>query len=77
MSRLILLQDLRDEREKHAGATEFFHAIKDSSERFVLRWLKLAKTKKTRKARILELAELSARGEKLNPEYALELLFRA
>ncbi len=65
VDQMIVPQDLQDELEKHAGATEFFYAINDSSKRFVLRWLKLAKTEKTRKARILELAELSARGEKL------------
>ena len=62
---LIVPQDLQEELEKHAGASEFFYAINDSSKRFVLRWLKLAKTEKTRNSRILELAQLSARGEKL------------
>ncbi|MBA4301750.1 MAG: hypothetical protein C0433_16850 [Cyclobacterium sp.] len=65
VDQLIVPQDLQDELEKHIGATEFFFAINDSSKRFVLRWLKLAKTEKTRKARILELAQLSARGEKM------------
>ncbi|WP_111671878.1 YdeI/OmpD-associated family protein [Algoriphagus litoralis] len=65
VDQLIVPQDLQEELEKHAGATEFFYAINDSSKRFVLRWLKLAKTEKTRNSRILELAQLSARGEKL------------
>lgn len=65
VDQLMVPQDLQDELEKNIGATEFFFAINDSSKRFVLRWLKLAKTEKTRKARILELAQLSARGEKL------------
>ncbi len=65
VDQLIVPQDLQDELKNYAGATEFFHAINDSSKRFVLRWLKLAKTEKTRNARILELAQLSARGEKL------------
>jgi uncharacterized protein YdeI (YjbR/CyaY-like superfamily) len=65
VDQLIVPQDLQEELVKHAGATEFFYAINDSSRRFVLRWLKLAKTDKTRNARILELAELSARGETL------------
>jgi len=43
----------------------FFNGINDSSKRFVLRWLKLAKTEKTRIKRINQLAELSAKGEKL------------
>ena len=33
--------------------------------RFVLRWLKLAKTEKTREKRINQLVELSSKGEKL------------
>lgn len=65
VDQLIVPKDLQEELDKHAGAKEFFYAINDSSKRFVLRWLKLAKTEKTRKARILELAQLSARGEKL------------
>lgn len=65
VDQLIVPKDLQEELDKHAGAREFFYAINDSSKRFVLRWLKLAKTEKTRKARILKLAQLSARGEKL------------
>lgn len=65
VDQLIVPEDLQKELDKHAGAREFFYAINDSSKRFALRWLKLAKTEKTRNARILELAQLSARGEKL------------
>jgi uncharacterized protein YdeI (YjbR/CyaY-like superfamily) len=36
-----------------------------ASKRFVLRWLKLAKTEKTRTKRIQKLVELSVKGEKL------------
>jgi uncharacterized protein YdeI (YjbR/CyaY-like superfamily) len=65
VDRLEVPKDLQDALEKVEGASEFFHAINDSSKRFVLRWLKLAKTDKTRTARIQQLAELSGRGEKL------------
>ncbi|WP_438825602.1 YdeI/OmpD-associated family protein [Polaribacter sp. P097] len=39
--------------------------MNDSSKRFVLRWLKIAKTEKTRQKRINQLVELSAKGQKL------------
>ena len=65
VDQLIVPNDLQEALGKHAGATEFFYGINDSSKRFVLRWLKLAKTSKTRSARIMQLAELSAKGEKL------------
>jgi uncharacterized protein YdeI (YjbR/CyaY-like superfamily) len=65
VDRLEVPQDLQEALEKVDGASDFFHAINDSSKRFVLRWLKLAKTEKTRVARIQQLAELSGRGEKL------------
>ncbi|MEL6718201.1 MAG: YdeI/OmpD-associated family protein, partial [Bacteroidota bacterium] len=51
--------------QEQEGATDFFSAINDSSKRFVLRWIKLAKTEKTRKKRIKKIADLSAKGEKL------------
>ena len=65
VDRLEVPQDLQEELDKVPGASEFFHGINDSSKRFVLRWLKLAKTDKTRTARIQNLAELSGKGEKL------------
>ena len=65
VDRLEVPQDLQDGLDKVQGASDFFHRINDSSKRFVLRWLKLAKTEKTRKARIQQLAELSGKGEKL------------
>lgn len=50
---------------KHEGAFAFFESLNDSSKRFVLRWIKLAKTEKTRAARVREIATLSAEGKKL------------
>ncbi len=63
---LIFPDDLQKALAKTPNAEPFFNAINDSSKRFVLRWIKLAKTEKTRKQRIEKIALLSARGEKLN-----------
>ena len=65
VDQLVVPEDLKESLKKYDGATEFFYAINDSSKRFVLRWLKLAKTDKTRYSRILQLAILSSKGEKL------------
>ncbi|MEL6974050.1 MAG: YdeI/OmpD-associated family protein [Bacteroidota bacterium] len=62
---MIVPKDLFDELNKHEGALGFFEAINASSKRFVLRWIKLAKTDKTRRNRIRKIAELAAKGEKL------------
>lgn len=62
---LIVPTDLQEGLARYEGAAEFFYAINNSSKRFVLRWIKLAKTEKTRKARIDQLAQLSGKGEKL------------
>lgn len=62
---LIVPEDLREELSKYNEANEFFDSINDSSKRFALRWLKLAKTEKTRRKRINKLAKLSSKGEKL------------
>ncbi|MDN3202983.1 YdeI/OmpD-associated family protein [Algoriphagus sediminis] len=65
VDKLIVPNDLLEELQKHLGAEEFFHSINPSSKRFVLRWVKLAKTEKTRQNRIRKLADLSAQGRKL------------
>jgi len=62
---LIIPEDLQKQLSKKREALEFFNSINPSSKRFVLRWVKLAKTEKTRKNRILKLVELSLKGEKL------------
>ncbi len=62
---LIVHEDLQEELSKKKEALEFFNSINPSSKRFVLRWVKLAKTDKTRKNRIQKLVELSSKGEKL------------
>ena len=65
VDQLIIPDDLSQELSMQDGALDFFTAINDSSKRFVLRWIKLAKTDKTRRSRIRKIAELSAKGEKL------------
>ncbi len=62
---LIIPDDLSRALNETEGAHEFFDAINDSSKRFVLRWIKLAKSDKTRQKRIQKIAELSSKGEKL------------
>jgi len=65
VDKLIVPQDLQKALEKYEGASDFFGAINNSSKRFVLRWIKLAKTEKTRISRIEYIAQLSSKGEKL------------
>ena len=65
VDKLIVPKDLQDALNKINGASDFFHGINDSSKRFVLRWIKLAKMDKTRISRIDQIALLSAKGEKL------------
>lgn len=65
VDKLIVPKDLQEALKKNKEAEVFFYAINDSSKRFVLRWLKLAKTDKTRLARINQLVTLSAKKEKL------------
>ena len=62
---LIKPDDLIKCLKEHHGAFEFFNTLSPSHMRFVLRWIKLAKTKETRQKRILETAILSAKGEKM------------
>ncbi len=62
---LIIPHDLEGRLKDVDAAYEFFDNINDSSKRFVLRWIKLAKTEKTRNNRIDKIVNLSAKGEKL------------
>ena len=62
---LIIPNDLQEALTKTNEAKLFFEAINASSTRFVLRWIKLAKTDKTRASRIKQIVQLSSRGEKL------------
>jgi uncharacterized protein YdeI (YjbR/CyaY-like superfamily) len=65
VDQLMIPEDLHEALKKLKGAAEFFENINDSSKRFVLRWIKLAKTSKTRENRIHKIAALSSNGEKL------------
>jgi uncharacterized protein YdeI (YjbR/CyaY-like superfamily) len=62
---LVIPDDLKSALGKSPRALEFFENINPSSKRFVLRWIKLAKTEGTRARRIRKIADLSAKGEKL------------
>ena len=62
---LIKPKDLVLELQKYPTAEPFFDSIADSSKRWVLRWIKLAKTEKTRASRIKKTAALAAKGEKV------------
>lgn len=57
--------DLQKALEKFDGALPFFTELSPSNKRFVLRWIKLAKTEATRKKRISQTAILAAKGEKI------------
>ena len=65
VDKLIKPNDLSEALSHSKEAEEFFDQINDSSKRFVLRWLKLAKTEATRSKRIAELVRLSSQGKKL------------
>jgi uncharacterized protein YdeI (YjbR/CyaY-like superfamily) len=65
VDKLIIPDDLAAELATYDAAGAFFDSINDSSKRFVLRWIKLAKTQKTRKKRIAEAALLASKGQKL------------
>jgi uncharacterized protein YdeI (YjbR/CyaY-like superfamily) len=65
VDKLIIPNDLEAALHSRPQALEFFLGLNPSSKRFVLRWIKLAKSDKTRKSRILKVRDLSAKGEKL------------
>ena len=62
---LVKPDDLIKALEEHPPAMTFFNGMGDSSKRFVMRWIKLAKTEKTRAKRILQTAELAQQGKKI------------
>ncbi len=62
---LIKPDDLITALKTHKGAMDFFNSLSPSNQRFVLRWIKLAKTSKTREKRIIRTAKLAAKGEKI------------
>lgn len=62
---LVKPDDLVTALEEFPSATRHFDGFPDSSKRFVLRWIKLAKKPETRARRIRRVAELAARNERL------------
>ncbi|MGF1492345.1 MAG: YdeI family protein [Microcoleaceae cyanobacterium] len=62
---LIKPDDLAEALQQYSGATDHFNAFPDSSKRFILRWIKLAKKPETRAKRIEETAALAAKNMKI------------
>lgn len=62
---LIKPKDFIDCLEKHPPAMNNFNAIGAASKRFMLRYIKIAKTPKTRAKRIKEITLLAKEGKKL------------
>ncbi len=65
VDQLIKPEDLVKALADRPGAADFFDNINDSSKRFALRWIKLAKTAGTRARRVEKIAHLAAREQKL------------
>lgn len=51
--------------DEHSPARDCFDAFAPSTQRFILRWIKLAKTEVTRQRRIAKAAKLAQRGKKI------------
>ncbi|MBC7525769.1 MAG: YdeI/OmpD-associated family protein [Flavobacterium sp.] len=62
---LIVPNDLNQALSENKPALEFFEKLSPSNKRFVLRYIKLAKTEDTRKKRILQVVSLSAQNKKI------------
>ncbi len=62
---LIAPDDLIACLENHPPAKQYFEAFSKSNKRFILRWIKLAKTQETREKRILQTATLAAKNLKI------------
>ena len=58
-------EDLIKSLEENPPAMSNFDSFGDSSKRFMLRYIKIAKTEKTREARIFEITRLAKQNEKL------------
>ncbi|MEM7110087.1 MAG: YdeI/OmpD-associated family protein, partial [Bacteroidota bacterium] len=65
VDQLIIPPDLVQALDKYPEASLFFEGINASSKRFVLRWIKLAKTEKTRTKRIEQTALLASKRQKI------------
>ena len=62
---LIIPGDLQNALNENQTANHFFNQLSPSNKRFVLRYLKLAKTDATRQKRIIQIVTLSAEGKKI------------
>ncbi len=62
---LIQPADLKQAFAEYSPAEANFSAFAPSTQRFILRWIKLAKTAKTRANRIEKTARLAQKGEKI------------
>lgn len=65
VDQLIVPDDLQQALDQKEEARQFFNTINPSSKRFVLRWIKLAKSSQTRANRIARVVQLACQGEKL------------
>jgi uncharacterized protein YdeI (YjbR/CyaY-like superfamily) len=62
---LIVPSDLNQALSENKAALDFFEKLSPSNKRFVLRYIKLAKSEDTRKKRILQVVILSAQNKKI------------
>jgi uncharacterized protein YdeI (YjbR/CyaY-like superfamily) len=62
---LIVPDDLNLALKENKIAIDFFQKLSPSNKRFVLRYIKLAKTAETRNKRILQVSELAAQNKKI------------
>ena len=63
---LIKPKDFIDELYKYNNAMNYFNAFSPSSQRFILRWIKLAKTPETRYKRIQQASEFAEKNQKIH-----------
>ena len=62
---LVIPDDLQNALNENQTANQFFNQLSPSNKRFVLRYLKLAKTNATRHKRIIQIVTLSAENKKI------------
>jgi uncharacterized protein YdeI (YjbR/CyaY-like superfamily) len=62
---LVIPEDLHHALKEHKLASHYFAAFSPSNKRFILRYIKLAKTEQTRQKRILQVATLAAENKKI------------
>jgi len=65
VDKLIVPLDLSIALSQNPSANNFFGSLSPSNKRFVLRYIKLAKTKETRQKRIMQTVSLSAQNKKI------------